>query len=48
MIDFGTSYKISLHEQLDFHWNFGLSAAVPDHSIGFGYSACRLQAIHPR
>jgi hypothetical protein len=47
VIDFGTSYKISLHQQLDFHWNFGLSAAVPDHSIGFGYSF-RLQAIHSR
>jgi hypothetical protein len=47
IIDFGTSYKISLHQQLDFHWNFGLSAAVPDHSIGFGYSF-RLQAIHSK
>jgi hypothetical protein len=47
VIDFGTSYKISLHQQLDFHWNFGLSAAVPDHSIGFGYSF-RLQAIRSR
>ena len=47
VIDFGTAYKLSPHQQLDFHWNFGLSSAVPDHSIGFGYSF-RLQAIHSR
>jgi hypothetical protein len=45
VIDFGTAYKLSPHQQLDFHWNFGLSSAVPDHTIGFGYSF-RLQAIH--
>jgi hypothetical protein len=38
VIDFGTAYKISPHQQLDFHWNFGLSSAAPDHSLGFGYS----------
>ena len=43
-IDFGTAYKLSPHQQLDFHWNFGLSAATPDHSIGFGYSV-RFQVI---
>jgi hypothetical protein len=47
VIDFGTAYKLSPHQQLDFHWNFGLSSAVPDHSIGFGYSF-RLQAINSR
>jgi len=47
VIDFGTSYKLSPHQQLDFHCNFGLSSAAPDHSIGFGYSF-RLQAIHSR
>lgn len=47
VIDFGTAYKLSPHQQLDFHWNFGLSSAVPDHTIGFGYSF-RLQAIHSR
>ena len=38
MIGFGTAYKPSPHQQLDFHCNFGLSAATPDHSIGLGYS----------
>jgi Putative MetA-pathway of phenol degradation len=47
LIDFGTAYKPSPHQQLDFHWNFGLSAAEPDHSIGFGYSF-RWQAIRSR
>ncbi len=47
IIDFGTAYKPSPRQQLDFHWNFGLSSAVPDHSIGFGYSF-RLQTIHSR
>ena len=47
VIDFGTAYKLSPHQQLDFHWNFGLSSAAPDHSIGFGYSF-RLQAIRSR
>jgi hypothetical protein len=37
-IDFGTAYKISPHQQLDFHCGFGLSTAVPDHTIGIGYS----------
>jgi hypothetical protein len=37
-IGFGTAYKPSPHQQLDFHCSFGLSAATPDHSIGFGYS----------
>jgi hypothetical protein len=46
-IDFGTVYKISPHQQLDFHWNFGLSSAAPDHAIGFGYSF-RLQVIGRR
>jgi hypothetical protein len=47
IIDFGTSYKISPHQQLDFHAGFGLSAAAPDHFIGFGYSV-RFQVIRPR
>ncbi len=47
IIDFGTAYTPSPHQQLDFHWSFGLSAATPDHSIGFGYSV-RFQAIRPR
>lgn len=47
IIDFGTSYKISPHQQLDFHAGFGLSAAAPSHMIGFGYSV-RFQVIHAR
>jgi hypothetical protein len=34
VIDFGTAYKPTPHQQLDFHCGFGLSAAAPDHSIG--------------
>ena len=33
LIDFGTA-----HQQLDLHCGFGLSSAVPDYSVGFGYS----------
>ena len=47
IIDFGTSYKISPHQQLDFHAGFGLSSAAPDHFIGFGYSV-RFQVIRPK
>jgi Putative MetA-pathway of phenol degradation len=47
LIDFGTAYKPSPRQQLDFHWNFGLSAATPARSIGFGYSV-RFQAIRSR
>lgn len=43
-IDFGAAYKISPRQQLDFHCGFGLSAAVPDHAIGIGYSV-RFQAF---
>ena len=44
LIDFGTSYKITPHQQLDFHAGFGLSSAAPDHFIGFGYSV-RFQVV---
>jgi hypothetical protein len=44
VIDFGTAYKLSLHQQLDFHWSFALSGAAPDRSIGLGYSV-RFQVI---
>ncbi len=47
IIDFGTSYKLTPHQQLDFHCGFGLSAAAPSHMIGFGYSV-RFQVIHAR
>jgi two-component system KDP operon response regulator KdpE len=33
--------------QLDFHCSFGLSAAAPDHSLGFGYSV-RFQAFRSK
>ena len=47
LIDFGTSYKPTPHQQLDFHCSFGLSAATSDHSIGFGYSV-RFQVFRSR
>jgi hypothetical protein len=47
LVDFGIAYKPSPHQQLDFHCGFGLSAAVPDHIIGVGYSV-RFQVIRAR
>jgi hypothetical protein len=47
IIDFGTSYKISPHQQLDFHCGFGLSSAAASHFIGFGYSV-RFAVIRPK
>ena len=47
VIDFGTAYKPTPHQQLDFHCSFGLSAATPAHVIGFGYSV-RFQAFRSR
>jgi hypothetical protein len=47
VIDFGTAYKITPHQQLDFHCNLGLSAATADHSIGIGYSV-RFQVFRSR
>ena len=47
VIDFGTAYKPTPHQQLDFHCSFGLSAASPDHSIGIGYSV-RFQAFRSK
>jgi hypothetical protein len=44
-IDFGAAYKISPHQQLDLHCNFGFAATVPSHAIGIGYSV-RFQPIH--
>jgi hypothetical protein len=46
-IDFGTAYKPTPHQQLDLHCNFGLSAATPGHSVGFGYSF-RFQAFRSK
>jgi hypothetical protein len=36
--DFGSAYKLSPHQQLDFHASFGLSAAAPAFAVGLGYS----------
>ncbi len=47
VIDVGTSYKPSPHQQLDLHCNFGLSAATPGPAIGFGYSF-RFQVFRSR
>jgi hypothetical protein len=41
---FGTSYKITPHQQLDLHGGVGLSSAAVDHFIGVGYSF-RFQAV---
>lgn len=38
LIHFGTSFKVTPRQQLDFHVGFGLSAAAVDHFIGAGYS----------
>ena len=38
VLHLGTSYKITPHQQLDFHFGFGLSSVAPSHFIGFGYS----------
>ena len=47
MVGFGTAYKPSPHQQLDFHCSFGLSAGAPDHMIGVGYSV-RFQVIRSK
>ena len=44
LLHFGTAYKVTSQQQLDFHIGFGLSAAAVDHFIGFGYSF-RFQAV---
>lgn len=38
LIDFGTAFKSTPHQQFDIHCGVGLSSAAPDYSIGFGYS----------
>jgi Putative MetA-pathway of phenol degradation len=47
LIDFGTAYKPTAHQQIDLHCGFGLSAATPDYAIGFGYSV-RFQVIRSK
>ena len=44
LIDFGTAYKPTPHQQLDVHYGLGLSSATPDHFLGIGYSV-RFQLI---
>jgi hypothetical protein len=38
ILHFGTAYKLTPHQQIDFHGGAGLSAAAPDYFIGFGFS----------
>jgi Putative MetA-pathway of phenol degradation len=45
LIHFGTSYKITPHQQIDVHGGAGLSSAAIDHFIGAGYSF-RVQFWH--
>jgi len=37
-IHFGTAYKITPHQQLDFHFAFGLTSAASKGYVGVGYS----------
>jgi hypothetical protein len=38
LINLGACLKPTPHQQIDFHWSYGLSAAAPDYSLGLGYS----------
>ena len=38
LLHFGSAYKITSNQQLDFHIGFGLSSATVEHLVGFGYS----------
>jgi Putative MetA-pathway of phenol degradation len=38
LLHFGTSYKVTPHQQLDLHVGVSLSSAAVDHFIGVGYS----------
>jgi hypothetical protein len=44
-LHFGTAYKLTAQQQLDFHVGVGLSSAAVDHFIGFGYSFRFLSAF---
>jgi hypothetical protein len=44
ILNMGGCYKPTPHQQIDFHWAVGLSAAAPDDSIGLGYSV-RFQVV---
>jgi len=47
VVDCGAAYKISPHQQLDLHANFGFAAATPTHALGVGYSV-RFQVLHAK
>jgi hypothetical protein len=47
IINLGACLKPTPHQQIDFHWSYGLSAAAPDYSVGLGYSF-RFQLVKPR
>ena len=38
LVHFGTTYKLTPHQQLDLHGGFGPSSAAVDQFIGVGYS----------
>jgi hypothetical protein len=38
IIHFGTAYRVTPHQQVDFHFGFGLSHAAPNHFFAVGYS----------
>ncbi|HXX17093.1 MAG TPA: transporter [Candidatus Eremiobacteraceae bacterium] len=38
ILHFGTAYRLTNNQQLDFHVGFGVSSATPDRLIGVGYS----------
>lgn len=45
LLHFGTAFKITEQQQLDFHFGVGLSPASVNHFVGVGYSF-RFQAFH--
>jgi Putative MetA-pathway of phenol degradation len=47
LVNLGACYKPTPHQQIDFHWSYGLSAAAPDYSVGLGYSV-RFQLVQTK
>lgn len=47
IISLGACMKPTPHQQIDFHWSYGLSAAAPDYSVGLGYTV-RFQLVRGR
>jgi len=47
ILNMGTCFKPTPHQQIDFHWSVGLSSAAPDYAIGVGYSV-RFQVIRAK